>query len=188
LRRCQIDVATFGTPLRYGWAQSAGFRPLHVVNHRGADARAPSLRGLFHTTRGDYVHNMGVHGSDFPAPSARDRAVNTRLDRWLGQGQNVRAWLRHVAKGHRIAPQGDTIFVDYGDDARTLPNLLGSGLGHAAYTRYNAMLFNARLVAGHFYPPREVAEKPAWVDRLRGLSAPKKLLLPARRSPSTPEA
>lgn len=187
LRRCSIDVATFGTPPRYGWAKSAGFRSLHVVNHRGATPRAPSLRGLLHTRHGDYVHHIGAHGSDFPAPTARERAMNARLDRWLGQGSNVRLWLRNVAHGLRIAPEGETVLVDYGDDAKVLPNLIASGLGHAAYTRYDAMLFHARLVGGHFYPPR-AEEKSLLPSRLRGWSVPRKLLLPARRSPSTPEA
>jgi hypothetical protein len=186
LRRCSIDVATFGTPPRYGWARSAGFRALHVVNHRGATPRAPSLRGLFHTRHGDYVHHIGAHGSDFPAPTARERAMNARLDRWLGQGSSVRLWLRNVAHGLRVAPEGDTVLVDYGDDAKVLPNLIASGLGHAAYTRYDAMLFHARLVGGHFYPPR--AEEKPLSSRLRGWAAPRRLLLPARRSPSSPEA
>lgn len=159
LRRCAIDVATFGTPLRYGWGRGSRFRLLHVVNHRGAAPRMPSLRGLLHTKDGDYVHQLGVHGSDFPAPTAGDRALNSRLDRVLGKGRDVRAWLRHLAGGHRVSPQGQTVLVDYGDDARAVPNFLATGLGHAAYTRRDAMLFHARLVANHFYPPRTGATR-----------------------------
>jgi hypothetical protein len=157
LRRCAVDAVTFGTPPRYGWARGAGFRVLHVVNHRGAAPRSGSLRGLLHTARGDYVHQIGVPGSDFPAPTAADRALNDRLDRVLGAGTDLRVLLRNVARGMRVAPHGHTVLVDYGDAApgRVLPNFLATGLGHAAYTRGDAMLFHARLVADHFYAPRE---------------------------------
>jgi hypothetical protein len=164
LRRCSIDVVTFGTPLRYGWGRGARFRLLHVVNHRGAAPRMPSLRGMLQTRAGDYVHQLGAHGSDFPAPTAEERRLNSRLDRVLGKGRDVRTWLRHVAQGMRVSPQGQTVLVDYGDDARAVPNFLATGLGHAAYTRREAMLFHVRLVANHFYPPR--AATP-WTQRVR---------------------
>jgi len=32
-----------------------------------------------------------------------------------------------------------------------LPNCLGTLFGHGVYTTYEAMLFNARLLADHFY-------------------------------------
>ena len=184
LRRCGIDVATFGTPPRYRWARGARFRLLHVVNHRGATARVVSLRGLLHTRQGDYVHQFGAPGSDWPAWRARDRALNDRLDRKLGVGSHLRTWLQHVARGMRLAPQGHTVLVDYGDDARVLPNFLATGFGHAAYTRRESMLFHLRLVATYFYPPQEGAPRPAGV---RGWMAPGRLLLPRRRSPSTPD-
>ncbi len=147
-------MATFGTPLRYGWGRGARLRLLHVVNHRGEPTRAPSLRGVFVTEHGDYVHQLGAHGSDFPAPTERERWLNARLDRVLGKGRDLRTWLRHLAHGARVAPQGQTVLVDYGDDTRLVPNFLATGLGHAAYTRRDAMLFHAQLVATHFYPQR----------------------------------
>ena len=185
LRSCSIDVVTFGTPLRYGWARGVRFRLLHVVNHRGTAPRAPSLRGLFHTQQGDYVQQMGAHGSDFPALAGGDRSLNTRLDRILGEGRSVRAWLRHVGRGLRVAPQGQTVLVDYGDHARLLPNLFTTGLGHAAYTRRDAMLFHVRLVANHFYPRRVTTP---WARRVRVWLAPQRLLPASRREPSTPDA
>jgi hypothetical protein len=184
LRRCTIDVATFGTPLRYGWARVAGLRVLHVVNRRGERPRVLSLRHLLDTGHGDFVHQLGTHGSDLPAPSARDRELNARLDRVLGTGSNVRAWLRHVAEGLRISPDGHTMLVDYGEKTRGLPSLWATGFGHGVYTRREAMLFHAQLVANHFYP---VALATPWGKRMRGWVAPRKLLLPRRRLPSTPE-
>jgi hypothetical protein len=189
LRRCSVDVVTFGTPPRYGWARGASFRVLHVVNHRGAEPRGGTLRGLFHTRRGDYVHQLGVPGSDFPAPTAADRALNARLDRVLGVGTDFRALLRHLARGMRVAPHGHTILVDYGDAAGKVPNFLATGLGHAAYTRHEAMLFHARVVTNHFYPPHPPRAEPRllllparmgrWLGSRRNPHA--------RRLPSSPE-
>ncbi len=188
LRRCTIDVATFGTPLRYSWSPAAGFRLLHIVNHRGTQAEAPSLRGVLHTRQGDYIQQLGAHGSDFPALTASERAMNARLDRVLGDGSSLRAWLRSVSQGMRISPQGHTVLVDYGDSARLLPNFLSSGLGHAAYTRRDAMLFHASLIADHFYPLRPLSSREPWSRRVRALVAPARLLPPARRQPSTPDS
>jgi hypothetical protein len=185
LRRCVVDVATFGTPPRYGWSPAARFRLMHVVNHRGVEARAGSLRGLLHTRTGDYVHQLGAPGSDWPASSARDRALNARLDRILGVGTSLRAWLHHVARGVRVAPQGLTVLVDYGDAGKRLPNFWETGFGHAAYTRRDAMLFHLRLVADHFYPSAASAPK---VQGLRAWIDPKRLLPARRRTPSAPDA
>jgi hypothetical protein len=186
LRRCAFDVATFGTPPRYTFASTSKFRLLHVINHRKTTARAASLRGLLHTRRGDYVHHLGAPGSDWPALSAKDRALNQRLDGILGAGTDLRAWLRHVARGLRVSPHGHTLLVDYGDEARIVPNFWATGFGHAAYTRRDAMLFHMQLVADHFYPAgdgREDVRRPSparlWTGRARRL-------LPGRRSRSAP--
>jgi hypothetical protein len=187
LRRCAIDVATFGTPLRYSWTPAAGFRLLHIVNHRGTETAAPSLLGVLHTRQGDYVQQLGAHGSDFPALTASQRAMNARLDRVLGDGSSLRAWLRNVSRGQRVSPQGHTVLVDYGDTARALPNFLASGLGHAAYTRREAMLFHANLIADHYYPARPARASDAWSRRVRSWMTPGRLLLPPRREPSTPD-
>jgi len=177
LRCCAFDVATFGTPPRYDFAPASHFRLLHLVNHR------------LHTRRGDYVHHLGAPGSDWPAPKAKDRALNERLDRVLGVGSDLRAWLRHVADGLRLSPYGHTILVDYGDQARVVPNFWATGFGHAAYTRRDAMLFHVRIVADHFYPPGEGDEnRVAEVPRDRVWTRSARLLLPRRRWPSAPDA
>jgi hypothetical protein len=190
LRCCAFDVATFGTPPRYDFAPGSHFRLLHLVNQRKTTARAASLRGLLHTRRGDYVHHLGAPGSDWPAPSAKDRALNERLDRVLGVGSDLRAWLRHVAHGLRLSPYGHTLLVDYGDQARVVPNFWATGFGHAAYTRREAMLFHIRLVADHFYPRGEGRDETRLAEAPRGRvwMGPARLLLSRRRSPSAPNA
>jgi hypothetical protein len=124
------------------------------------------------------VHQLGSHGSDLPAPLASDRALNERLDAFLGLGTGLRAWIAHTARGLRVSPDGHTVLVDYGDAARILPNFWATGFGHAAYTRREAMLFHARLLANHFYTGPPAAP---WAERVRGWIAPGKLLLPPRR-------
>lgn len=169
LRGCPLDVMTFGTPPRYGWARGANFRLLHVVNHRGETSRPLSWRGVLHTRRGDYVRQLGLPGFDLPAPVARDRAINARLDRVLGVGTDLATWFAHIKRGLRVSPHGHTVLVDYGDGARTLPNLWATGLGHAAYTRRDAMLFHATLLADRFYPPATPSTPTRWTDRMRWL-------------------
>jgi hypothetical protein len=180
LRYCAFDVATFGTPARYDFAQGPRFRLLHVLNHRKT-APAASLRGLLHTRRGDYVHQLGAPGSDWPAVSAKDRALNQRLDRILGVGTDLRAWLKHLADGVRLSPHGHTLLVDYGDQARLVPNFWATGFGHAAYTRRDAMLFHVGLIADHFYPEAGRREEPPHEPARR-------LFLPRRRLPSSPDS
>jgi hypothetical protein len=190
LRGCALDVTTFGTPPRYGWARGANFRLLHVVNHRGAASRGLSWRGLLHTRQGDYVHQLGLPGFDLPAPAARDRAINARLDRILGVGTNVTAWIGHVTRGLRVAPHGHTVLVDYGDEGRSLPNFWATGFGHAAYTRREAMLFHATLLTDHFYPPRSPEPRAHWTGRVRGWIASRRLPAPLSKKdePARPEA
>jgi hypothetical protein len=182
LRACAFDVTTFGTPPRYDYVPGPRFRLLHLVNHRATPGRLASLRGMLHTRRGDYVHYLGAPGSDWPASSARDRALNERLDKVLGAGTDVRAWLRHLAHGLRVSPYGHTLLVDYGDQAQVVPNFLATGFGHAAYTRREAMLFHLQLVTDHFHPlPSSVAVEP----RGSPWTAPLRLLSPRRPSPTT---
>jgi hypothetical protein len=184
LRACAFDVTTFGTPPRYDYVPGPGFRLLHLVNYRATPGRLASLRGLLHTRRGDYVHYLGAPGSDWPAPSARDRTLNERLDRVLGAGTDVRAWLRHLALGLRVSPYGHTLLVDYGDQAHVVPNFWATGFGHAAYTRREGMLFHLQLVTDHFHPlPARAAGEP----RASLWTAPLRLLSPRRPSPTTRE-
>jgi hypothetical protein len=166
LRGCAMDVMTFGTPPRYGWARGANFRLLHVVNHRGEASRGLSWRGVLHTRQGDYVHQLGLPGFDLPALAAKDRATNARLDRILGVGSDMAAWFAHLRRGLRVSPHGQTVFVDYGDAGRGLPNFWATGFGHAAYTRREAMLFHATLMADHFYPAM-MPTRPDFKSRVR---------------------
>ena len=70
----------------------------------------------------------------------------------IGAGYDVKAWLQHVRHGARVPRDGFSDLVDYGDRGTcALPNCLATCFGHGVYTSYDAMLFNARLFADHFY-------------------------------------
>jgi hypothetical protein len=150
--RARLDIATFGMPPRYGWATGRQCRVLHVINHRGAEPRGSTVAGVLQTENGDYVHQWGIAGSDLPPSSAKDRELAARLDAILGEGYDVKAWLQHVRHGARVPRDGFSYLVDYGDRGTgALPNCLATCFGHGVYTSYDAMLFNARLLADHFY-------------------------------------
>jgi len=174
-----VVLAAFAAGYAVASARARARRP------EAAPPPAPGLRGILQTRTGDYVHQLGTHGSDLPGITAIERALNVRLDATLGVGSGWRAWLRHAADGLRVSPQGHTVLVDYGDAATVLPNFWATGLGHAAYTRRGGMLFHTRLVVDHFYPARGAT---AWAERMRAWIAPGRRLLPRRRVPSTPEA
>jgi len=150
--RAKLDIATFGMPPRYGWAAGRRCRVLHVINHRGTEPRGSTVAGVLQTENGDYVHQWGIAGSDLPPGSAKERELAARLDAILGEGYDVKAWLQHVRHGARVPRDGFSYLVDYGDRGTgTLPNCLATCFGHGIYTTYDAMLFNARLLAEHFY-------------------------------------
>lgn len=150
--RARLDIATFGMPPRYGWATGRRCRVLHVINHRGAEPRGSTVAGVLHTENGDYVHQWGIAGSDIPPGSAKERELAARLDAVLGEGSDVKAWLQHVRHGMRVPRDGFSYLVDYGDRGTgALPNCLATCFGHGIYTSYDTMLFNARLLADHFY-------------------------------------
>jgi hypothetical protein len=150
--RARLDVATFGMPPRYGFATNSRCRALHVVNHRGEQPHAGSLGGVLYTEGGDYVQQWGIAGSDLPPTTAKERELAARLDALLGAGNDVKAWLQHVRHGTRVSQHGFSYLVDYGDrSVGRMPNCLGTCFGHGVYTSYDAMLFNAHLLATHFY-------------------------------------
>ena len=160
LRSFGLDVVTLGTPPRYGWPLWPGYRLLHIINHRGSAPTAGSIRGLLHTTDGDYIQQWGIAGSDLPAADAKARKLNLRLDAILGVGADTKAWRGHVRAKVRVPAYGKTLLVDYRDGNRLKPNAVDTFFGHAVYTRKRVMLFNFELIAEHLYPalPSEIVE------------------------------
>ncbi|MDB4935575.1 MAG: hypothetical protein JWP87_2547 [Labilithrix sp.] len=134
LEHSPLDFVTFGAPARYAWAELEAVRSLHVVHDD------------------DWVRRLGGAGSDFPALASGDRKLNATLDEALGRGFAPSEVLRSLRGESKVSPHGEMVLVDYG--AKGLAGILSSGLGHGSYTRLDAMLFHASLVASRLYPVR----------------------------------
>lgn len=157
LRRLQLDIVNFGTPIRYGWDSGGYARLLHIVNHRPHDRHAEHLANypppcyrILTGRGGDFVHQLGIAGSNLPPiPLAvRTFLANRRLGRLLERELPPRVLPSHMKFGQRVADEGVTLLVDY-DDPDRLPcrNLLG----HAPYTRSRWLPLHCELVAREFY-------------------------------------
>jgi hypothetical protein len=128
LRGCAIDVVTQGASPRYRWTPRSGMRAMHLVNEQ------------------DAIRRVAVDGSDLPAPTPSERKINARLVPILGEATDARTLVKGAFAPLRADATGHTYFVDYGT------GFLRHGAGHGVYTRFDAMLFNARLLVDHFYP------------------------------------
>ena len=151
-RSVAIDFVTCGAPVRYAWATVPSVRALHVI-------AVPSRRSRSGSFEGDWVRRLAVEGSDFPPLGLEDRRVNAALAGSLGHAGFAPARVATALRGGVGLPtNGEVAFVDYGERG-----LLSSGLGHGSYTRLDAMLFHARLVADRLYPelPASVAMSTA---------------------------
>lgn len=111
---------------------------------RYAWARHDHVRVLHVTTPRDWIQRLGQERSDFPALAAEDRRINATLEQC--------AWSAPSASGE----PGERVFVEY-----PAPLLLQ----HACYTRVDAMLFHARLVADRLYPEPAIVvrQRPSWL-------------------------
>jgi hypothetical protein len=139
-----IDFVTFGAPNRYAWATVPNIRALHVI------AAPPGGAG-----EGDWVRRLGAEGSDFPPLGGEDRRINATLASSLGHAGFAPARVANALRGGIGLPtSGEIAFVEYDEQG-----LLTSGLRHGVYTRMDAMLFHARLVADRLYAsPAPTAE------------------------------
>ena len=156
-----LDVATFGTPVRYGWDPSSLGHVLHIVNHRPmrldgkrwlAKMELPQITMEMPIAwGGDYVQQLAVGGTD-AVPSTPDaKAANKALWELLEPYEGFERWLECARKAVRCQNDGRCVLVDYKDSA---PGAAAKDhlYGHAAYTRMNAMLFNTGVVASELYP------------------------------------
>ncbi|MEM9864315.1 MAG: hypothetical protein AAF938_22130 [Myxococcota bacterium] len=152
IRRHPLDCVTLGTPVRYGWPEPCRERLLHIINHRGDEPMAGRFQGVLSTEGGDYIQQFGIAGSDMPSADPDQRALEAELDDALGVGWAPRTWVDNVMHRRRVPDAGFTFLTDFQDQASgTLPNLHTSGLGHAVYTRRNAMAYWLTKAVGRFY-------------------------------------
>jgi hypothetical protein len=155
LNGAALDIATFGTPVRYGWDPSSLGKLLHIVNHR--PMRVDGKRWLAKMELpqitmempiawgGDYVQQLAVAGTDALPASPDAKTVNKVLWELLEPYEGFERWLECVRKSVRCQNDGRCLLIDYKDSTST-SSAKDHLYGHAAYTRLNAMLFNTTEV------------------------------------------
>jgi len=157
LSQLQIDCVTFGTPIRYGWDTTICNEPLHYVYHRPAESlpeyRAkfpPTVDEVMRAAGGDYIHQLGIANTNFQ-PSLLDWRswfANRRLARLLQAGICPRDLHEHLRAGMRVAEQGKSVLVDYGNPDKAIHR---HAAGHAIYTQLEWLLFHAEDVSQRLY-------------------------------------
>jgi hypothetical protein len=156
-KRVALDVVTMGTPIRYAWHPAGYDRLLHFVHHRPA-GDVPPYRAVFPPTLsdlrtaagGDYVHSLGIAGTNLPPGVHTFHAwrADRQLARLLQPCFSKRKLLERLKAGKRVADAGTTLLVDYGQQLGGLARHIA---GHAVYTRREWMLFHAEEVARRLY-------------------------------------
>lgn len=152
-----IDVATFGTPLRYRWNRRICPKLLHFVQHRSIDPSAPtqavlprSIQDVYDAAAGDYVQHLGIAGTDFlPSLFAwRDWVVEHRMARMFESSARRRDLWKKLKIGRRESCDGTTLLVDYSIDQNRFFRKL---FGHGVYTCRAWLPFHLREITERFY-------------------------------------
>ena len=152
-----LDIATFGTPIRYGWDSNGYAHLLHFINHRPVngvpDYRAafpPRVGDIMDAADGDYIQQLGIAGTNImPSPFAwRSWLADNRLDNLLQQDVSPSQAIDRFQTGAIVHDEGTTLLVDYGPSRGGIASHLA---GHAVYTSPKWMLFHAEEIASRFY-------------------------------------
>lgn len=160
-----LDVATFGTPIRYGWDLNAADHLLHFVNHRCADnlpvyqaALPRSLDDILSARFGDVIQQVAVAGTGVSPGiwSWRSRIANRRLRGLLQKGVRRRDLLHRLKLGKRVADAGTTLLVDYNQPKTSPLHLLA---GHAVYTTIQWQEFHVEQVLRRCYQEPSSAKR-----------------------------
>lgn len=152
-----FDMATLGTPVRYGWDTSGCDHLVHFINHRSVPG-LPEDRAIFPQTPdqlwtaayGDFVQQCGIAGTNLPPPIWAWRACDAeiRLGRLLQTEESLFDLLARLKRGVRVHADGQNLLVDYGLRDETPAQHL---FGHAVYTRKDWLLFHAEQIAERMY-------------------------------------
>ncbi len=163
IKTVNLDIVTFGTPVRYSWGEHTKYRLMAIVNHRSS----VDISGLLSTRDGDYVQQWGAEGTDVP-PNHDEIALNDQLDAILDKGIDISLLINslghtdrkqpHYANGNSVSkPFSETFLVDYKDNASSLlehldiTHCIKTLFGHGVYTEMRAMLFNTDIIVKNFY-------------------------------------
>jgi hypothetical protein len=152
-----LDLVTFGTPIRYGWNSDGYANLLHFIYRRPSPGRPhylavfpPSVDDVLRAADGDYVQQLGIAGTDaLPSILAwRARLADRRLAELLQDLSSRGEAIERFQAGTIVPDAGTTLLVDYG-----LPKggIAEHHAGHAVYTYKKWLLFHAEEVARRFY-------------------------------------
>ena len=153
----QLDLVTFGTPIRYGWDTNGYAKLLHVIYHRPRPGLPSyqtglprSLDDVLQAADGDYIQQLGIAGTNI-APNLfaigtwlAERNLGRLLHGQLSPRELIAAW----KAGVRVPEDGETLLVDYGSSEGHVFRHLA---GHAVYTRLPWLAFHATEIAQTFY-------------------------------------
>lgn len=156
----QLDFVTLGSPITYPFEPAGHGRVLHLINHRPRPDRPPERTGLPRSfgdlTRGadgDYVHQIGITGSNF-APLLwcwRQMLANRRLRDLLGGQRAWRSYFSRLRSGVRVRAGSNTRLIDYGVAER---RRIYHVLGHGVYTHHRHMLPQLEQIVAGLYDAR----------------------------------
>jgi hypothetical protein len=158
-----VLVATFGTPVRYGWDTTGVDGLVHLNFHRIFDPQTPErarplfplypLSEVLNATWGDWVQTFAIAGTDVPSlPGARaiqelelllEGNLEPPVHDWdtrLIASQRVRNACARWKQGTRCHADGINLLVDYQPSGRILfPNisLEAAAMGHGVATSVN---------------------------------------------------
>ena len=159
LADAQLDMVTFGTPIRYGWDSRGYARLLHFIHHRPGQGvpeyRAPfppKFDDVITAANGDYVQQLGIAGTNITPSrfSWRARMADERLSRLLQEQLIQGDRLDRFKAGAIVPDEGTALLVDYGLPTGNIAQHLA---GHAVYTRKSWLLFHAEEVVRRLYEP-----------------------------------
>ena len=158
IKMVNLDIVTFGTPVRYSWGEYTKYRLIAIVNHRSP----VNIDGLLSTRDGDYVQQWGAEGTDVLPPDEKD--LNDKFDAILDKGRDIPALIDSLEHTDRKQPHdangrtvGKTLLVDYKDNASSLlehldiTHCVKTLFGHGVYTETRAMLFNTDIIVENLY-------------------------------------
>jgi hypothetical protein len=162
INKLNLDIVTFGTPVRYSWGKYDKYRLMAIVNHRAK----VTISGLLSTRDGDYIQQWGIEGTDI-LPPLEKIALNDELDALLDKGRDVSLLLESLKSETRQHPKYadcttvcETLLIDYRDNAPFsifllkpfgVPHCIKTLFGHGVYTRNRTMLFNMGIIVHNWY-------------------------------------
>jgi hypothetical protein len=157
----ELDLVTFGTPIRYGWETLGYHRLLHFIHHRSVPG-LPEYRAAFpfsvadalDARYGDYVQQLGIAGTNFAISLLRwrYRLAERRLHDLLQSGLHWRDTLQRLQRGQRVPAEGHTLLVDYQPAKDPLNQQV---FGHAVYTRPEWLVSHAEQVVQKLYEAQQ---------------------------------